>query len=112
VRLTHCLPYLQALLDYNKMVKEALVGKGPKVTIRDTEIPEAGSHQLVIKVVVSGSNPKDWKIPEWRGVEINSGDDIAGTVHEVGKDVTAFKVGDRGWCLSSDICFLHYVNSD
>jgi NADPH:quinone reductase-like Zn-dependent oxidoreductase len=42
------------------MVKEALVGKGPKVTIRDTDIPKAGSHQLVIKVVVSGSNPKDW----------------------------------------------------
>jgi NADPH2:quinone reductase len=41
-------------------MKEAIVSKGPKVTIRDTEIPKAGPHQLVIKVIVSGSNPKDW----------------------------------------------------
>ncbi len=26
---------------------------------------------MLIKVVVSGSNPKDWKVPEWRGSAIN-----------------------------------------
>jgi NADPH:quinone reductase len=42
------------------MPKEAKVTKGPKVTIVDSPIPEPGPDQLVIKVVVSGSNPKDW----------------------------------------------------
>lgn len=30
------------------------------------------------------------------GIEVNGGDDIAGTVHEVGQGVFGFKVGDRG----------------
>jgi NADPH2:quinone reductase len=41
-------------------MKEAIVGKGVKVTIKDSPIPEPQADQLVIKVVVSGSNPKDW----------------------------------------------------
>ena len=41
-------------------MKEAIVYKGPKVQIVDAEIPEPGPEQLVIQVVVSGSNPKDW----------------------------------------------------
>lgn len=45
-------------------MKEAVVTKGPKVTIKDVPIPEPGDDQIVIKVVVSGSNPKDWYVPE------------------------------------------------
>lgn len=44
-------------------MKEALVSTGPKVNIVDTAIPKAGPDQVVIKVVYSGSNPKDWKVP-------------------------------------------------
>ncbi|GAM88518.1 hypothetical protein ANO11243_065510 [Dothideomycetidae sp. 11243] len=78
-------------------MKEAIISKGPKVTIRDAPIPKAEKDLLVIKVAVSGSNPKDWKYPEWTGKEFNEGDDIAGTVHEIGPDAAAygFKVGDR-----------------
>ncbi|PSN65148.1 GroES-like protein [Corynespora cassiicola Philippines] len=76
-------------------MKEAIVYKGPKVQIVDAEIPEPGPEQLVIQVVVSGSNPKDWKLTEWLGDEINSGDDIAGIVHSVGPNVYEFKPGDR-----------------
>lgn len=45
-------------------MKEALVAPGPKVKIVDSSIPEPGPTQLVIKVVVSGSNPKDWYVHE------------------------------------------------
>ncbi|KAI0158142.1 GroES-like protein [Xylariaceae sp. FL1272] len=76
-------------------MKEALVEKGPKVTIIDSPIPKAGADQLVIKVIVSGSNPKDWKVPFWMNNKLNQGDDIAGIVHEVGENVTEFHVGDR-----------------
>ncbi|KAI9689261.1 MAG: hypothetical protein M1820_010172 [Bogoriella megaspora] len=84
-------------------MKEAIVGKGPSVQIVDSEIPKPSADQVVIKVVVSGSNPKDvqpllafkWKYPEWTGKSLNQGDDIAGIVHEVGSNVTEFKPGDR-----------------
>lgn len=77
-------------------MKEAIVDAGPKVKIIDSEIPKPKDDQVVIKVAVSGSNPKDWKVPEWMPDKvINEGDDIAGVVHEVGANVTEFKPGDR-----------------
>ncbi|KAH6910011.1 NADPH2:quinone reductase [Coprinopsis sp. MPI-PUGE-AT-0042] len=51
-------------------------------------------HQVVIKVIIAGSNPKDWKLPVW-GKPGNSGDDAAGYIHSVGSQVTQFKKGDR-----------------
>jgi len=77
-------------------MKEAFVADGPKVEIRDTPQPKPGPKQVVIKVIVSGSNPKDWKVPKYiPGGPLNQGDDIAGYVHEVGSDVFEFKPGDR-----------------
>ena len=77
-------------------MKEAVVAKGPKVTIQDVPIPRAGPGQVVTKVVYSGSNPKDWKraaMPDTQPK--NQGDDISGVVHEVGDNVSEFKPGDR-----------------
>ncbi|KAF2469010.1 GroES-like protein [Lindgomyces ingoldianus] len=76
-------------------MKDVIVSPGPKVKIVDSPIPEPGPEQLVIQVVVSGSNPKDWKVPEWLNEHANSGDDIAGIVHSVGSKVWEFKPGDR-----------------
>ncbi|TGJ85851.1 hypothetical protein E0Z10_g2921 [Xylaria hypoxylon] len=76
-------------------MKEVLVSEGPKTRIHDVPIPKPGAGQLVIKVIVSGSNPKDWKVPMWFDCTLNTGDDIAGIVHEVGEGVFEFKVGDR-----------------
>ncbi|KAI0473550.1 GroES-like protein [Xylariaceae sp. FL0804] len=76
-------------------MKEAIVESGPVVKILDSPVPRAQADQVVIKVVVSGSNPKDWKVPEVYGNVCNEGDDIAGVVHEVGAGVTEFKPGDR-----------------
>ena len=42
-------------------MKEALIHRGPKVEIIDSPVPEPGPDQVVTKVIVSGSNPKDWK---------------------------------------------------
>lgn len=41
-------------------MKEAIIRKDLKVDIVDSEIPKAGKKKLVIKVVYSGCNPKDW----------------------------------------------------
>ncbi|KAF5010159.1 hypothetical protein FDECE_3652 [Fusarium decemcellulare] len=78
-------------------MKEAIVSRGPKVQIIDSPIPKAGPGQVVTKVIFSGSNPKDWKRPEYWGARgtSNQGDDISGIVHEVGEGVSEFKPGDR-----------------
>ena len=35
------------------------------VEIIDTPIPIPREKEVVVKVIVSGTNPKDWKIPLW-----------------------------------------------
>ncbi len=37
--------------------------KNISLTIRDTDIPVPEAGQVLIRVVVSGTNPKDWKFP-------------------------------------------------
>ncbi|KAL4865408.1 hypothetical protein BDV12DRAFT_174674 [Aspergillus spectabilis] len=76
-------------------MKEALVHKGPSVQIVDTPIPTPRPDEVLIKVVVSGTNPKDWKVPEWLDKPGNQGDDIAGVVAAVGNNVSEFRPGDR-----------------
>jgi NADPH2:quinone reductase len=43
-------------------MKEAIILKGPTVKIIESPIPEPNDDQVVTKVVVSGSNPKDWYV--------------------------------------------------
>jgi len=76
-------------------MKEAIVGKGPTVNIQDVSIPKPNADQVLIKVVYSGSNPKDWKRPEWGPDPHNSGDDVAGYIEAAGENVTEFHKGDR-----------------
>ncbi|KAF4215064.1 hypothetical protein CNMCM5878_008523 [Aspergillus fumigatiaffinis] len=81
-------------------MEEAQVSmKDGKVDVRlqRVPIPKPGPGQVLIKVVASGTNPKDWKFPAWmpQFSGSNTGDDIAGYIHEVGEGVVGFKVGDR-----------------
>jgi NADPH:quinone reductase-like Zn-dependent oxidoreductase len=77
-------------------MKEAIIDKTVAVTIRDVEIPTPQPGQVLIKVVVSGTNPKDWKVPKWQPDNvINQGDDIAGYVEAVGEGVQKFRKGDK-----------------
>lgn len=77
-------------------MKEAIVDKTTTVTIRDVDIPTPQPGQVLIRVVVSGTNPKDWKLPKWQtDTVINQGDDIAGYVEAVGEGVHGFRKGDK-----------------
>ena len=81
--------------NYHGAMKEAIVQPDLQVKIVDSEIPVPKDDEVVTKVVVSGSNPKDWKRPVMSNQAMNSGDDIAGVVHQVGRNVYEFKPGDR-----------------
>ncbi|CAP93697.1 Protein TOXD [Penicillium chrysogenum] len=89
-------------------MKEVINLAGPTVKFVDSPIPEPNDDQVLIKVVVSGSNPKDWKVPDIAASGnsklemmlkakkgLNLGDDIAGVVEKVGSNVVEFKPGDR-----------------
>lgn len=97
---------IQANFAQYKIMKEARVSKdathGLKVQLHDVPIPIPMSDQVLIKVVVAGGNPKDWKFlsvfTEHEPEGFNSGDDIAGVVESVGSEVAVsgrFKAGDR-----------------
>ncbi|KAG9579418.1 GroES-like protein, partial [Aureobasidium melanogenum] len=81
-------------------MKEAHIDADTNVTLHDVSIPEVTEpHQILIKVIVAGCNPKDWKMPAGMLVTIgscpNSGDDVAGIVSAVGSAVRDFRPGDR-----------------
>lgn len=78
-------------------MKEAIVHKEGNVTFRTRELPVPKAGQVLIKVEVAGTNPKDWKVPYLipNVPSHNSGDDVAGTIAAVGEGVVEFKVGDR-----------------
>lgn len=87
-------------------MKEIINLPGPSTKLIDSPIPSINDDQVLIKVVVSGSNPKDWKVAElandpnsflysrYEHVRegVNQGDDIAGVIEKVGKNVVEFKV--------------------
>jgi NADPH:quinone reductase len=96
-------------------MREIIVqGSIEAVNVVDVPIPIPKADEVVIKVAVAASNPKDFKYPQWyaegrlniwkpnsdndkcrKNMALNSGDDMAGIVHAVGKDVYEFSPGDR-----------------
>lgn len=80
-------------------MKNLLVYYDPEFTtkLEDIPIPEYGDDEILIKVVVAGSNPKDWKhpMPQYFNVKLNQGDDVGGIVEAVGAKVKNFREGDR-----------------
>ena len=76
---------------------EAVIHPLPTITstIHSIPIPAPGPHELLIKVVATGSNVKDWWHLTQKNYSLNSGDDIAGIVHEMGSSVYGFAIGDR-----------------
>src|ERR1700742_4140832 len=65
-------------------------------TISTVLLPESLSlSDVLIEVEADASNPKDWLHLVATGASLNSGDDLAGVVLAVGREVTRFKPGDQ-----------------
>lgn len=76
-------------------MKEASILSGPRVEMVRSHRPAPDPDQVLTKVVVAGSNPKDWKRPERLNNPTNQGDDFSGIVHTVGSAITDLKPGTR-----------------
>ncbi|KIV82118.1 hypothetical protein PV11_04248 [Exophiala sideris] len=61
--------------------------------------PDLGADEVIVKNRAVAVNPVDWKIQSWGGFGLKYptilGEDIAGEIVEVGKNVKALKKGDR-----------------
>ncbi|WP_186808289.1 alcohol dehydrogenase catalytic domain-containing protein, partial [Agrococcus baldri] len=76
---------------------------GPEVLeLRRVDEPHAGTGQVRVRVETAALNPVDWKVftgpgAERRGLQppMGVGNDIAGTIDEVGEGVRGWGVGDR-----------------
>lgn len=84
------------LTTQRRTMREATIDAEGLVTVEDgVPIPQPGPREVLIKVVVSGSNPKDWKPMLHSHHPINTGDDIAGVVEAVGTEVRDLRPGTR-----------------
>lgn len=76
-------------------MKEALVNPDRAIQVIESPIPTPGKGEVLIKVAYAGTNPKDWKFNTLLNITSNTGDDMSGTVEQVGEGVLEFKPGDR-----------------
>ncbi|OCH88659.1 GroES-like protein [Obba rivulosa] len=76
-----------------------LKSKYGSFAVEEIGVPQPGPDQLLVKVEAAALNPVDWKIQAW-GFFCESfpaiiGFDGAGTVEEIGSEVTGFAKGDK-----------------
>ncbi|KAL3490771.1 chaperonin 10-like protein [Aspergillus germanicus] len=83
----------------NNMIEYTIAGKSGsiKATRCVVPIPTPGENEVLIRVVATDSNPKDWKASRnhSEGQGIDQGDDIAGIISAVGSSVHEYVPGDR-----------------
>lgn len=96
-------------------------GGNDKLKVLEVGKPQAGSGEILIKVVAAGVNPVDYKIREGylqkalpHAFPLVLGWDCAGTVEEVGAGVRGFRVGDAvyAYCRKPTVqwgAFAEYV---
>jgi NADPH:quinone reductase-like Zn-dependent oxidoreductase len=72
------------------------LGAAPEVT--DRPVPEPGRGEVLVRLTAAGLNPFDWKVIDGAikdaSFPLVIGTDGAGTVEQVGADVTGFQPGD------------------
>ncbi|KAK6526498.1 hypothetical protein TWF694_005081 [Orbilia ellipsospora] len=94
-------------------MKSLTIHPNGSTTLSEIPIPKPGPHEVLIKVAVAGSNPKDWKLPEWMNQSGNFGDDLGGVVEEVGEGVYEVQKGDRvmayRWYLNPAGAYAEYA---
>jgi NADPH:quinone reductase-like Zn-dependent oxidoreductase len=81
------------------------------LSLREIPQPRAGRGEVVVKVHAAALNPKDaltragkFALLSGRRFPMVPGNDVAGTVAEVGADVNDFRIGDAVYGMSNRFC--------
>lgn len=81
----------------------------------EVERPKPKADEILVKIHAASVNPIDWKIREGRGkalgmqLPIILGADFAGTVEEIGLEITKFKKDDEVYGKILVGCYAEYV---
>jgi NADPH:quinone reductase-like Zn-dependent oxidoreductase len=83
-----------------RTVKQDELGGPDVLKVVETERPEPGVGEILVKVHAAGLNPVDWKTRAYGGLLGRTGDftlgwDVSGTVAAVGFGVRLYEVGDE-----------------
>lgn len=90
-------------------------GDNDVVNYIDVPRPEPAADEILVKVRAAGVNPVDWKIRSGAGerlglkLPIMLGDEIAGTVEQVGDAVKDFREGDAVYGIIKSGGFAEYA---
>lgn len=90
-------------------------GNNDVVDYTDVDRPVPGPSEVLVRVHAAGVNPVDWKIRGGLGqrmglsLPIHLGGEIAGTIEELGDDVSNFKPGDTVYGIIPTGGFADYA---
>lgn len=90
-------------------------GSNDVVDYAEVDQPKPGAGEVLIKVHAAGVNPVDWKIRNGLGqrlgmsLPIHLGGEIAGTIEQIGNDVSDFRVGDAVYGIIASGGFAEYA---
>jgi NADPH:quinone reductase-like Zn-dependent oxidoreductase len=107
-----------------KAIVQDTYGSPDVLELREIERPVPGDDDVLVRMHAASVNPQDWHIMRAAPFIVRAsgfglrtpkkpirGTDVAGTVEEVGRNVTRFRSGDDvfGWCEGA---FAEYVSVD
>lgn len=90
-------------------------GTNDVVELADVDKPKPGADEVLVKVHAAGVNPVDWKIRNGLGqrlgmsLPIHLGGEIAGTIEQIGSDVSDFKVRDEVYGIIASGRFAEFA---
>jgi NADPH:quinone reductase-like Zn-dependent oxidoreductase len=107
-----------------KAIVQDRYGSSEVLELRDTDKPEIGADQVLVRVRAAALNPGDWAImsglpyiarPVYglrKPKNAVRGTDMAGVVEAVGTSVTRFRPGDEvfGWCQNLGGAFAEHAS--
>lgn len=89
-------------------MKAAVLTKVQEIAVQDWERPKVGPDDVLLKVMACGLCPADYRVYSgqamWRKPPAVLGHEFAGSIEEVGPNVTRFKVGDMAVAEGSERC--------
>ncbi len=89
-----------------KAIRIAQFGDSSVMSVADVDVPQAQAGEVLVRVIVAGTNPVDYKIRQGEFPDITEKDlpltlgrEVTGVIEQVGSGVSDFKVGDRVFAM-------------